>query len=705
MAHAPDAPAHHRADLETVVHAALPGTPLAPGAARRLVREALADWAALALPGAETVGERLRDDAVVIVSELVTNAVVHAGTDVELVCRLEIGDDGGTGVLDAVIVEVSDHHPSRAVREDAAERPYGTPEYGRGLRLVSTLSEAWGITYRTGVKTVWARLPVDGAAEFGAGFGLEGEARGETAGDTGPAAAGEPGVDRGPGDRGPGVVAGTGVAGTGGGAETGAYAGERGIGAPDGGTTTAEPRRDPSRDHDWLNRGALSFLAEASDLLAGQLDEDLVAALAGQLLVPRLADWCAVWLEDEATDRAGGLGLALGPRLARVWHGSENRIEELRRALEKDPPRLPDSVRSRAVPVPWPGETLGAGDMLAGAGVMGGPEGVDGPGGVGGPGGAALAYRLIAGGRPLGTVVIGRAGLTCFPDEITGLVEDLSRRIALAIGAARQYARQATISRVLQRGLLPGAVAEIPGVRSALVYEPLDKGGPSGDFYDLFPAGDGRWCFVLGDVQGKGPEAAVVIGLARPWVRLLAREGYQVADVLDRLNQLLLDDATEAADAAARALVAAGGSSLGPDEGPQTRFLSMLYGELVPFDGGVRCTLASAGHPLPLILGPDGDVREVAEPQTLLGVFEDATYVSETLDLYPGDTVLCVTDGVTERRSGPRQFDDDEGLAQALAGCTGLGAELVAERIRRLVHEFGSGPPEDDLALLVLQAE
>ncbi|MGW3846779.1 SpoIIE family protein phosphatase [Streptomyces fagopyri] len=720
---APHAPAHHRAGLETVVRAALPGTPLAPGTARRLLREALADRAALGVPGAGTVGERLRDDAVVIVSELVTNAVVHAGTDVEMVCRFELGDDGGAGVLDAVIIEVSDHHPSRAVREDAAERPYGTPEYGRGLRLVSALSEAWGITYRTGVKTVWARLPVDGAAEFGAGFGLAGEAGGDTG--TLPGGAGETGTDRGPGDRVRGLRRGRHVEegadeGPGGdvwrngGAETGAYAGERGIGTTGGGTAVAEPGRDPSPDHDWLNRGALSFLAEASDLLAGQLDEDLVAALAGQLLVPRLADWCAVWLEDEATDRAGGLGLALGPRLARVWHGSENRIEELRRALEKDPPRLPDSVRSRAVPVPWPGETLEAGDMLGTAGEgsgaggpneMGGESEAGGLNETGGVSGAAMAYRLIAGGRPLGTLVIGRAGLTCFPDEITGLVEDLSRRIALAIGAARQYARQATISRVLQRGLLPGAVAEIPGVRSALVYEPLDKGGPSGDFYDLFPAGDGRWCFVLGDVQGKGPEAAVVIGLARPWVRLLAREGYQVADVLDRLNQLLLDDATEAADAAARALVAAGGPGLGPDEGPQTRFLSMLYGELVPFDGGVRCTLASAGHPLPLILGPDGDVREVAEPQTLLGVFEDATYVSETLDLYPGDTVLCVTDGVTERRSGPRQFDDDEGLAQALAGCTGLGVELVAERIRRLVHEFGSKPPEDDLALLVLQAE
>ncbi|WP_330304510.1 MULTISPECIES: SpoIIE family protein phosphatase [unclassified Streptomyces] len=663
MARAPDAPAHHRAGQGAVARTSLPGTPLAPGAARRFVRGALADWAELALPGAEIIDDRLIDDAVVVVSELVTNAVVHAGTDVDLLCRLEGASDEAPGPL---VVEVSDHHPSRALRDDAVERPYGTPEYGRGLRLVASLSEAWGITYRPGIKTVWARLPVDGCAGADgmteAGTGSVSEAGGFA--DTAEHMAKKEQI----------AAYATGQA-----LERGLRAGEPL--APE--ILPPEPRRRVQQDQDWLNRGALSFLAEASDLLAGQLDEDLVAALAGQLLVPRLADWCAVWLEDEATDRAGGLGLALGPRLARVWHGSENLIEELRSALEKDPPRLPDAVRSRAVPVPWPGEALGA-------------RGVS---------GAALAYRLIAGGRPLGTLVIGRAGLIDFPDEITGLVEDLSRRIALAIGAARQYARQATISRVLQRGLLPGAVAEIPGVRSALVYEPLDKGGPSGDFYDVFPAGDGRWCFAVGDVQGKGPEAAVVIGLARPWLRLLAREGYQVADVLDRLNQLLLDDATEVADAAARALVAAGGPGLGADPGPQTRFLSMLYGELVPFDGGVRCTLASAGHPLPLLLGPDGDVREVARPQTLLGVFEDAGYTSETFELHPGDTVLCVTDGVTERRCGPRQFDDDDGLAKALEGCAGLSAELVAERIRRLVHEFGTRPPEDDMALLVLQAE
>ncbi|WP_405192660.1 SpoIIE family protein phosphatase [Streptomyces anthocyanicus] len=737
-----------------------------------MVRAALADWSALGLPGTEQLTEHLTADALVVVSELVTNAVVHAGTDVEVGLQVE-----GTGTL---VVEATDQHPSRAPRSADPETPHDSAEYGRGLRLVAALAEAWGITYRPGTKTVWARLSAvgtDDAGQFEAyasgsvarrtdspGAWPPGEGRdgqdGSTGGqydgrdghdgrrsqggpraldaptpgpdrgaaDPGPAADSGPGTDLGLGadpglgtdlglgaDPGPGTDLGPGAdpgPGTDSGPGTDPCNGvgpDAGVdasrGRRDGPGRRAEPPRWPDlpggmtgtarrgiRDREWLGRGALSFLAEASDLLAGQLDEDLVASLTGQLIVPRLADWCGVWLEDESLGRGAwtdDTGAAVGARLARVWHSGEGHLDELRAALEKDPPRPRDPWRSGPVGHPWPGDALG-------------PDGTH---------GTALAYRLVAGGRPLGTLVIGRAdtpgalGPTGFPDEITGLVEDLSRRVALAIGAARQYARQATISAVLQRGLLPGAVAEIPGVRSALVYEPRDKGGPSGDFYDLFPAGDGRWCFAVGDVQGKGPEAAVVIGLARPWLRLLAREQYGVPDVLDRLNQLLLDDATEAADAAARALVAAGGPPVAPGDGPQTRFLSLLYGELAPFDGGVRCTLASAGHPLPLLLGPDGTVSAVACPQTLLGVVEDATYVSETFELRSGDTLLCVTDGITERRSGSRQFDDGDGLAAALAGCAGLDAELVAERIRRLVHEFGPRPPEDDLALLVLQAE
>ncbi|MFD8570429.1 SpoIIE family protein phosphatase [Streptomyces sp. NPDC059639] len=653
-----------------VVRTSLPGNPLAPAAARRFVRAAFADWTELALPVAATLSDRLVDDAVVVLSELVTNAVVHAGTSVELLCRMEPAAPDGTPA--GLVVEVTDHHPARAVRTDRGLRAPETPEYGRGVQLVASLAEAWGITYRAGTKTVWARLPTDGT-ETAAPVLLEQQASGQQpSGQQHPA---PPAPDR----QGADASAASTVA------TASARALQRGLRAAE--ILAPAPPRDP-QDRDWINRGALSFLAEASDLLAGQLDEDMVAALVGQLLVPRLADWCAIWLYDEegrglpgiADHDARGADPLHAPRLARVWHTHENRIEDLRRILEKEPPRLPDAVRTAAVPVPCPFETA--------------PDGS----------GAALAYRLSAGGRTLGILLIGRAGLQCFPDEVTGLVEDFSRRVALAVSAARRFTRQATISRILQRGLLPTSIAEIPGLKSALVYEPKEQGGPGGDFYDVFPAGDGRWCFTLGDVQGKGPEAAVVIGLARPWLRLLAREGYPVHQVLDRLNRLLLDDATEAADAAARALAAVGGQGV-PGEGSTSRFLSLLYGELTPTETGLSCTIASAGHPLPLLMRPGGEVVPAAGPQVLLGVVDDPDYTSETFELCTGDTLLCVTDGVTERRRGALQFDDGDGLALALAGCAGLTAPLLAERIRRLVHAFADTPPDDDLALLVLQAQ
>ncbi|MFF3324394.1 SpoIIE family protein phosphatase [Streptomyces sp. NPDC002889] len=641
-----------RIDVCPVARTSLPGTLLAPSAARRFVRAALADWAGLGLlglcalcqggagcpPGGHST-DRFVDDVVLVVDELVTNAVVHAGTTAELLCRFEASTQQAPA---AVVVEVSDHHPARTVNSepDGADQS-GIPEYGRGLHLVGAMAERWGITFHAALKTVWARLPVDGW-------------------DTRSLPAGDP-------------VAGRGSAGA---------------------ELLVPGRQRAGRDdRDWEGRGALSFLAEASDLLAGQLDEDMVAALAGQLLVPRLADWCAIWLDGESGRSVGGKGPGGGsPRLARVWHSDESRIEQLHEALDREPPSLPGGVRSGTVPIAWP------------------PAGEPGSG----DGTAALACPLVAGGRALGVLLIARHGLLPVPGEMTSLIEDFARRVALAISAARQYTRQATISQVLQRGLLPSKVGQIPGVDSFLVYEPSDDGVAGGDFYDIFPAGSGgRWCFMLGDVQGSGPEAAVVTGLARPWLRLLAREGYQVAQVLDRLNGLLLDDATEAAEAAALLVAAASAASSGGQgvqEGPQARFLSLLYGEVVasPADagggGGVRCTLASAGHPLPLLLRPDGTVHAAAEPQMLLGVVDDVAYQSRTFELEPGDTLLCVTDGVTERRSGSRMFDDEDGLAKVLAGCAGLPAQGVAERIRAAVYEFAQAPPKDDLALLVLQA-
>ncbi|NEB90583.1 protein phosphatase, partial [Streptomyces bauhiniae] len=136
--------------------AILPGSPAAPGSARTLVRAAFTDWAALGLTGPDGA-DRLREDATAVVSELVTNAVVHAGTEVEVDWRLE---ESG-----AFTVEVHDQHPARAPRDPADDTPYETSEHGRGLRLVATLAESWGVTYRTGRKTVWARLPPGGTEE------------------------------------------------------------------------------------------------------------------------------------------------------------------------------------------------------------------------------------------------------------------------------------------------------------------------------------------------------------------------------------------------------------------------------------------------------------------------------------------------------------------------------------------------------------
>ncbi|GAA2088827.1 hypothetical protein GCM10009801_52730 [Streptomyces albiaxialis] len=565
----------------------LPGNALAAAAARSFVEAALREWGLRGM---------LVDDAVLLVSELVTNAVVHAGTAVDLECRQ------ANGIL---VAEVSDRHPARAVLARADEG------HGYGLRLISALAKEWGISYRKDRKTVWFRLGPAGRGPHGSYHDDE---------------------------------------------DGGAELGHAGYLAPGHGPRAPGEHRAPrlTRPYaaaEWTSHGALSFLAEASDLLAGHTDEDKVASLAGQLMVPRFADWCAVWLEDPDEGAV--------PRLARVWHAQEDRIEELRAELQKDPPALTArSLPGQALPWRWP---TGAASTA--------------------PGGASAACRLVVGGRVVGTLLIGRAGLLRIPDEVMGLIEDFARRVALAVLSARRYTRQATISQILQRGLLPSGEAAIPGLDTAVVYEPSGEGAwAGGDFYDLLELPDGRWRFALGDVQGNGPEAAVVTGLARPVLRLLAREGFSVTETMDRLNREI---------------------------GEQARFLSLLYGELSfrPEDeGGVDCSVVCAGHPLPLIRDAAGGVRVAALPQILLGVMRDVAYDCQLFTLQPGDTMLCVTDGVTERRSGRRLFDDGDGLATVLGTCEGLDAAATAERVRRAVHDFAPGRPTDDLALLVLRA-
>ncbi|WP_053848427.1 SpoIIE family protein phosphatase [Streptomyces sp. NRRL B-24085] len=428
-----------------------------------------------------------------------------------------------------------------------------------------------------------------------------------------------------------------------------------------------------------LRRGSLSFLVEASDLLAGTLDRDQTLALMAQMTVPTLATWCAVYtIADQASD----------PYLSYVLHEDEELIDGIKSLLSKIQP--PD-------PVPTPGARVWSApaeaahqaalrSSMRSLGLSGGPthqiaSGI-------GPtlatasavGGETVVLPLVARNRVIGMLTLGKPADEHFRQEILELAEDLSRRAALALDNARLYSERTAISQSLQRSLLPPELPEIDGVEVEVIYRAAGEGNEvGGDFYDVFPISDGAYGFAIGDVCGTGPNAAAVTGLARHALRLLAREGLSGPAVLERLNSAILD------------------------EGARSRFLTLLYGELWPQeDGSARLKVVCAGHPLPLRLRQDGTVEPAAEPQPLLGVMDDLELYEETVTLDPGDVLLCVTDGVTERREGTRMLGDD-GLADVLTTCTGLTAGAVAARIMRAVERFASDAPSDDMAILAMR--
>ncbi|WDO05839.1 SpoIIE family protein phosphatase [Streptomyces murinus] len=428
-----------------------------------------------------------------------------------------------------------------------------------------------------------------------------------------------------------------------------------------------------------LRRGSLSFLVEASDLLAGTLDRDQTLALMAQMTVPTLATWCAVYtIADQASD----------PYLSYVLHEDEELIDGIKSLLSKIAP--PDPVPTPGARV-WmaPGEVAHQAALRTSMRTLGL---ADGPthritSGIGptlatasAVGGETVVLPLVARNRVIGMLVLGKPTDEHFRQEILELAEDLSRRAALALDNARLYSERTAISQALQRSLLPPGTPHIDGVEVEVIYRAAGEGNEvGGDFYDLFPIGNGAYGFAIGDVCGTGPNAAAVTGLARHALRLLAREGLSGPAVLERLNSAILD------------------------EGDRSRFLTLLYGELRPQpDGSAELKVVCAGHPLPLRLRQDGTVTPAAEPQPLLGVIEELELYEERVTLDPGDVLLCVTDGVTERREGSRMLGDD-GLADVLTTCTGLTAGAVAARIMRAVERFASDAPSDDMAILAMR--
>ncbi|MFE9687574.1 PP2C family protein-serine/threonine phosphatase [Streptomyces sp. NPDC006285] len=240
----------------------------------------------------------------------------------------------------------------------------------------------------------------------------------------------------------------------------------------------------------------------------------------------------------------------------------------------------------------------------------------------------------------------------------------------------------------LQRTLLPPALPVIPGLELACHYQTDSPRDVGGDFYDVFPLGGNRWAFFLGDVCGKGAEAAVVTSLTRYTLRAAAHHHDDPTEVLGALNSALLLD-----------------PSIG------SRYCTCVFGTLHPAPGGgFTVTLAMGGHPPAFHIQHDdsdgeggGLVVEGVRPRggMLVGALEGAQFASHTFHLAPGHGLLLYTDGLTEASLPDGTMLGEEGVAAFLTTRIATDAGLLVEDTIALITGLPAGPG-DDVALLAL---
>jgi phosphoserine phosphatase RsbU/P len=252
--------------------------------------------------------------------------------------------------------------------------------------------------------------------------------------------------------------------------------------------------------------------------------------------------------------------------------------------------------------------------------------------------------------------------------------------IAMSDRARADQVRSAELVTALQSTLLPARLPNVSGLELAATFRPADHAEVGGDFYDLFPLPRRAWGIAVGDVCGKGARAAAVSGAARYAVRAAGIEHDSPARVLQVLNETLMLDAG----------------------GTDARFCTILFGRLRPHGASAfHVTVASGGHPLPLVLRRNGVVETLGSYGTVVGLVSDVSFSDRSTRLRPGDAVVFFTDGVTEARTGDVLLGS-EGVAATIAGCAGSSARDIAQAI-----EAVAAPPDrvqrDDIAIVVVK--
>lgn len=296
--------------------------------------------------------------------------------------------------------------------------------------------------------------------------------------------------------------------------------------------------------------------------------------------------------------------------------------------------------------------------------------------GAGGP--VRMSAPLAGRGGTLGTLEVVDGPGRAFGPRDEALLTQLTQLASVAIVNARLYEREHTIAHTLQRSLRPGALPQVPGVSAAVRFRPAGEGVElGGDFYDLFRARGDGWAAVIGDVQGKGPDAAAVTALARHTLRAAAAYEERPSGVLALLHRALHEQSGD-------------------------RFLTVAYAHLRAQGDAIALELACGGHPLPLVVHADGAVQPVGALGTLLGTDIEPQLTDASVTLRQGDVLVLYTDGVTEVRRRRREVFGQRQLAELLAHCGGLPPDAVADRIEAAVLAASEGHLRDDVAILAL---
>jgi len=292
-----------------------------------------------------------------------------------------------------------------------------------------------------------------------------------------------------------------------------------------------------------------------------------------------------------------------------------------------------------------------------------------------------ISVSITDGLTSYGALTLARtAGEGRFEIADLALAEDLGQHLGVAIRVDRMFRHRAAAAEALQSSLLPARLPEVPGLDLFAAYQPASEGlDVSGDFYDVFPVQDG-WAITVGDVCGKGQEAAAMTAAARHAIRVLAHWNPDPVDVLARVNEVMLAGDYE------------------------DRFVTAKLAYL-RWDGArLHVRLASAGHPGPALVRPDGRVDVLNGGGLPLGLFPDADPQAEELELGEDDLLFFYSDGVTDARSPDMRYFEDS-LADELAGLAGRSAAETARMVQGLVTSFSQDELRDDMTILVAKVK